>query len=126
MKQINFISAFILVAIAASVMIVSCSKDQVVLDAQTARMAGLGLQVFAGLSGGGNSIPLTLSMQDGALYLGPIQIGETPPILPGKTTRHPSTHDEHSKDDQSSLSVEAPKPVELQPLTPPPTINWQQ
>ncbi len=93
--------------------------DAGLIDRQVGRWAGLGLQIFAGLGGGEVSIPV--SAQDGAVFLGPLRMGDAPPLLPAQGG------DRLSPAPAPSAVIVQPQPAPLNVPAPeaPPTLDWR-
>lgn len=91
------------------------------LEAETARLAGLGLQIFTGLSGGGRTLAFPFTAQDAGLYLGPIRIGDNVPLI--KTAAKPVLKPEIVKG--RSEAITKPPEVMTIDLEPPPVVNWR-
>lgn len=102
------------------------SAEVGMIDAETARIAGLGLQVFTGLSGGGRTLAFPFTAQGKGLYLGPIRIGDNLPILRHNHQPTPTLAPTLAPIPKSTGSLEqGPEQTLVIELQPPPVVNWR-
>lgn len=82
------------------------------IDASTRRGIELGAGLLSFASGGGDVVPLPVTIQSGVLSLGPVGVAEVPSLIPGQSPTRTSLP-----------KAGTPPPDDFAPPPPPPTVS---